>query len=190
MDAIETIDWGAYAHFAFIAGKDPEIVPFAKAHYYLSTSFGLLSLVAFVLFLFVLQGRKRAALMMSLGLVVSMAIIEAMRLLVPRRRPPDAQNWLGASEMVGSFPSGSVFLFMLVMTFAGFALWSWLGRGARRYLFVGVATVLTVNVALSQFFLAIHFVSDVVGGIVGAVIVGFIVAKFLDAPQSPASSID
>jgi hypothetical protein len=47
------------------------------------------------------------------------------------------------------------------------------------------AAALTVGAAMSQFFLATHFVSDVVGGMVGATIVGFIVSKFLDPPVEP-----
>lgn len=190
MDAIETVDWGAYAHFTFIADKYPAILPFMKAHYYASGYVVLSGLMALVFLVFVMQKRTRAALTAALGFVASMAIIEVSRLLVPRRRPPDAQNLLGANDMIGSYPSGGVFLFMLVMICFAFALWPWLRTGVKRGLFVTVATVLTISVALSQLVLAIHFVSDVAGGIVGATIVGLVVSKFMNVEKTPEVAVD
>jgi membrane-associated phospholipid phosphatase len=185
MDAIDTIDWGAYAHFAFVAQKHPGVAEFMSFPYYISTYAAVLAIMASVCIFFLLQNRSRAALATSLGLIFSMGIIEFCRLLVPRVRPPDAENWLGPNERLGSYPSAGVFLFMLTMIFLGFALWRWLPTVGMRLLFVLLAVALTVSVAIGQLFLALHYVSDIVGGIVGAATVGYVVSRFLDTPISP-----
>lgn len=179
MDAIDTIDWGAYAHFTFIAAKYPESIRFLQSFYFTITYVVLAALGAIVLLLFALQKRLRDALVASLAVLFAMGIIEFCRLMIPRRRPPDAQELVGVHDMLGSYPAMSVFLFMLLVILIGFALWPWLRSGVSRTIFVVVAAALTVAVAMLQFILAIHFVSDVVGGIVGAAIVGFVVAKLL-----------
>jgi len=181
MDAIDTIDVGAYAHFTFVASNYPEIIQFVKSYNYVSVYVILIGPMAAVFALFVWQKRMRAALVTAMGFVVSMGIIEACRLLVPRRRPDDALELVGANDMIGSYPSAGVFLFILLMIYVGLALWPWLRSSVARSLFVGVAAALTVGVAMFQFFLALHFVSDVVGGLMGAAIVGFVVARCADA---------
>jgi membrane-associated phospholipid phosphatase len=186
MDAIDTIDWGAYAHFSFVAGKYPEVARSIQPLYYPTTYVVLVGLIAVVLLLFLLQKRLRAILIASIGFVASMGMIETCRLLVPRRRPPDAQELVGAQGMLGSYPSAGVFLFMLLLIYCGFALGPWMRSRVSRNVYVALAVLLTIGVAMSQFFLATHFVSDVVGGIIGAAIIGFVVSKFLD----PANALN
>ena len=188
MDAIETIDWGAYAHFTFMGQKYPDIAAIMAWPYYISTYVANFALMACVVLLLIWQNRRRAALVTSLGLVMSLGMIEVSRLLVPRLRPPDAENWLGPHEMLGSYPSAGVFLFMLLMIFLGFASWPWLQPTWMRIAFMLLAAALTVSVAMSQFFLALHYVSDIIGGIVGATLVGYLVWKFLDPPKALIAS--
>jgi membrane-associated phospholipid phosphatase len=186
MDAIDTIDWGAYAHFTFVAGKHPDAIRFVQAHYHQGTYILLIGLNAAALLLLLVRKRLRAAIVASLGFIAALGMIELCRLLVPRHRPPDARALVDANDMLGSYPSADVYLFMLTMIYFGFALWPWLRTGVSRSVFLVVAAALTVGVALSQFFLATHFVSDVVGGIVGAAIVGFTVAKFFNPTKAPS----
>src|ERR1700730_9235398 len=103
MDAIEALDWGAYAHFRFQASHHPEVLPIMQVAYYLSDYVAIGMLFSLAGTLFWLQGKHRSAQVSAASLAFSVALIFGVRFLVPRLRPPDAQNWLGAYDMVGSY---------------------------------------------------------------------------------------
>lgn len=180
MDAIESMDWGAYAHFRFMGQQAPPIMEWTRDNLYPLGSYvnvGFLLLIALLLLLG--HNKGRAAGIAVLTFVAAIALIELTHFVVPRRRPPDAQNFLGPDAMLGSYPSSSVFLFMLVMILLGFALWVPLRTGRLRSVFVLAAGLLTVGVCLSQFFLCVHFVTDVIGGFVGAALFGWIACRLM-----------
>jgi membrane-associated phospholipid phosphatase len=178
MDVIESLDWGVYAHFRFQAQQCPDILPFMQAAYYMSSSVGLIVLMSLAVILFVVQGKRQAALVTLVSFGAALALIHATRILVPRRRPEDAENWLRPGDMLGSYPSSGVFLFMLAMILVGCALWS-LIRPWLRGVYLLIAFLLTVWVCLSQFFLAIHFLTDVVGAMAGATLIAWIAHRYL-----------
>jgi membrane-associated phospholipid phosphatase len=91
--------------------------------------------------------------------------------------------------MLGSYPSASVFLFTLAVILIGFALWD-LARPWLRVLYILIAALLTAWVCLSQFFLAIHFLTDVLGGMAGATLISWIAFRYLDrdGPRAEMSS--
>jgi membrane-associated phospholipid phosphatase len=180
MDAIESMDWGAYAHFRFAGQQQPQIVHWMRNNVYPLGSYlsvGFLLLIALLLLLG--QKRRRAALVGVLTFLAAIALIELTHFVVPRRRPPDAQNFLGPNAMLGSYPSSSVFLFMLVVILVGFAMWEPLRSNWLRGVYVLAAGVLTVGVCLSQFFLCVHFVTDVIGAFAGAALFGWIACRLM-----------
>jgi membrane-associated phospholipid phosphatase len=178
MDAIEALDDGAASHFGFQAKQFPDILPFMEPAYYLSGYFGIGVLLVVIVLLLLAQGRTRAAVVAVISLAVAIASIEALRVVVPRARPQDAVIWLGQDARFGSYPSAGVFLFTLSMILLGNALrnflspWQWI-------LYVASA-LLTVWVCLSQLFLSIHFVTDVIGGMAGAVLIGWIAVGLMN----------
>ncbi len=186
MDAIETLDWGAYAHFRFQVSQYPALVPFMQVAYYLSDYLAIGVLFSLAAMLFLLQGRHRGAQATACSLAVSLALLYGTQRLVPRLRPPDAQNWLGTSELLGSYPAASVFLFMLALTMLGFALWNLLPNLWLRVTYLILATALVVWVCMCQFILATHFVTDVIGAIAGAALIAWLTAKFLPEPNAPS----
>ncbi len=180
MDAIESLDWGTYSHFRFTGQQLPQIVPWMRNNLHPLGSYvsvGFLLLIAILLLLG--QQRRRAAVVALATFVAAFALIELTQFVVPRRRPPDAQNFLGPNAMQGSYPSSSVFLFMLVMILLGFAMWAMLRGPWLRGAYVFAAGVLTVGVCLSQFFLCVHFVTDVIGAFVGAGLFGWIACRLM-----------
>ncbi len=180
MDAIESMDWGAYAHFRFTGQQMPGIAPWMRNNLYPLGSYvsvGMLLLIALLLLLG--QQKRRAALIAVLTFVSAIALIELTHFVVPRRRPPDAQNFLGPNALFGSYPSSSVFLFMFVMILLGFAMWGLLRGRCLRGVYVFAAGLLTVGVCLSQFFLCVHFVTDVIGAFVGAALFGWIACRLM-----------
>ena len=179
MDAIGAFDEGVYAHFDF---QDQYNSRFWHAAYYMSSDIGVGALVVAAVALFVMRNKQRSALVAFVSLAASFVLIDAIRLAVPRPRPGNASKWLGAQDLVGSYPSKGVFLFMLAAILLGFALWD-LARPWQRGLYVLIAAALTVWVCMSQFFLAIHFLTDIIGGLIGATLVGWIAYRFLDRTE-------
>ena len=180
MDAIESLDWGAYAHFSNEASRYPAVAEFMQNAYYLSSYVAVSLLLLIAVTLFLVQKKRRSALVVLVSFLAAVVLIEAIRWLVPRRRPEDAQLFLGPEAMRGSYPSAGVFLFTLVLIFIAFALWSVLPRVWGRGAYVLIAALLVGWVCISQFFLAIHFVTDVIGGLAGAALVSWVAYKCLE----------
>jgi hypothetical protein len=187
MERIDTLDWGAYATFAEVAKALPLLVGFMQIAHYVSSyvSVGLLGGLAICLFL--RQGRRRDALITLLAFVSAALLIELMHFIVPRHRPPDAQNWLGTHAIHDSYPAAGVFLFTLAMILLVAAVWRGLSPAARS-LYIALASLLTVWVCMSQFILALHFVSDVIGGLAGAALVGWVACRLM-AHAQPALAL-
>jgi membrane-associated phospholipid phosphatase len=179
MDAIESLDWGVYSHFRFQVQQYPAVLPLMQVAYYLSSYVGVSIGLSIAVILFLAQRKRRSALVALVSFASSVGLIGVVRFLVPRRWPEGAENWLGPNAMLGSYPSAGVFLFMLVMILVGFAVWD-LARPSIRAAYVLIAALLTAWVCLSQFFLAIHFLTDVLGGIAGATLIAWIAHRCLD----------
>src|ERR1019366_7874749 len=187
MDAIESMDWGAYAHFrfqaqqlGFRAKEFPQVTQWMQDYYSVGGYVAILVLLlTTTLFLF-MRGKLRGAVVVLFTFATAVGLIEAVHVLVPRRRPPDAQDWLGPHQMLGSYPSNSVFLFMLSVILLGYAVWSIIRRPWLRGLYVVIAALLTVGVCMSQLFLTLNFVSDVIGAIAGAALFGWIAYRILE----------
>jgi hypothetical protein len=190
MDAIETLDWGAYAHFTQKAAEQPGILPFMEIGYYLSDYLAIGVYFSLAALLFALQGRHRSAQVTALSLAVAVALIYAIRALVPRMRPPAAQGWLGVTEMQGSYPSAAVFLFLLALIVLGLALAGLLRFQWQRAGYCVVAAALFAWVFFSQFYLALAFLTDMLGGMAGAAMVGMLAYQAMDwAPGSKSAPL-
>lgn len=183
MDAIESFDVDVYSFFRQLIA-DPQVCEFMKPAYYLSDflSVGVLFSLAALLFLW--QGKRRSAQVTAVTAAAAFMLVFSLRLLVPRRRPPDGENFLGAANMIGSYPSAGVFLFMLAAIFLGFATWR-LFRPWQRGLYILIATILCVWVCMSQLVLATSYLSDVVGALAGALLISWIAFRSLHAQEAP-----
>jgi membrane-associated phospholipid phosphatase len=184
MDAIEALDWGAYSNFDHQVQSFPQILHIMRPGYYLGDYLAIGVLFSLAAVLFAVQGKHRSAQVTAVALAVALGLIFATRALVPRMRPGNAQNWLGPYEMQGSYPSASVLLFTLVMVLLACAVWPWLHARWQRALYLALAIMLTVWVCMSQFYLCTHYLTDVLGGLAGAALVGWMACKFL-ASRAP-----
>jgi membrane-associated phospholipid phosphatase len=184
LDAIEALDDGAAAHFGFQAKQFPPILPVMQYAYYLSAYAGIGILVAIIVFFLLIQGRRRSAILAVISVAVAIAVIQTAQIVVPRARPQDAVLWLGPDARFGSYPSSGVFLFTLAMILLGNALWGFMRRPWQAGLYVLTAALLTVWVCLSQFFLSIHYVTDVIGGMAGAALIGWITICFMERARA------
>ena len=179
MDAIESLDVGVYSHFSLQRARYPELLPIMQMAYYLSDYLSIGVLFSLAALLFLLQGKRRSAQVTAISLAAALVLLFSVRFLVPRRRPDDAQNWLGPEHMLGSYPSAGVFLFLLAMIMLGFAIWN-LARPWLRGLYILTATALTVWVCMSQLLLALHYLTDILGAMAAATFIGWVASRFLD----------
>lgn len=185
MDVIESLDVGVYSHFEFQAKKNPGIVDFMQPAYYISGYVGVSILVLIAVGIFLANGKSRSALVVGLLFACAIGLIELVRFLVPRSRPSDAVIFLGPGDMVGSYPSRGVFLFILGMVLIGLAAWPNLGNRWLRSGYVLGAAALSVWVCMSQFFLMTNFLSDILGGIAGAAAFGWLAARLVEEEPPP-----
>ncbi|MSU76877.1 MAG: phosphatase PAP2 family protein [Gemmataceae bacterium] len=182
MDRIEQQDWGVYYFFRYIAEKHPQIPQLLHVHWADAAggNFVVAGIVAIGLALLIVQRRRRDAILSTLTFAAACGAIELVKWIVPRKRPEDAKNLLADADMLGSYPSRSVFLLTLAMVILGFALWKVLPAIWQRTLFVALAALLVVWVCMAQFFLALHFLTDILGGLAGAALFGYVASRFLE----------
>ncbi len=101
-------------------------------------------------------------------------IIKGVTGLAQRPRPADAENVLGAGAVYTSFPSRGVFLAAFAWLMVALALE---GRLKARSVRVGVyalAAAAIVVVCVSQLWLGLHWVTDVLAGLTGGVGLGLL----------------
>jgi membrane-associated phospholipid phosphatase len=183
MDAIEALDDGANAHFTWQSREIPGIVVYMQMAYYISSYVGIGVFAVMIIVLLLLQKRYRAALAAVLGIAAAFGVIALLQTLVPRPRPQLAIEWLGEDAKTGSYPAAAVFLFMLCAILFGCAVWDQVRGFALRGLIVLILALLTVWVCMSQFFLAMHYVSDVIGAAAGATLIGWLTCRVIQSDK-------
>ena len=189
MDRIEAFDWAVYSHFAFQISNSPGLEEFMQWAYTASGYVGTTALMLTACVLFLAQGKRRSALVAMLSYASAVLLIYAIRFTVPRARPEKAVNWVGPDDMVGSYPAPGIFLFMIDAILIGFAVWNLTPRFWLRALYILVATALSVWVCMSQFVLPIHFLTDAIGGMAGATLIGWIAYRCIERePAQPTET--
>lgn len=172
MDAIDGMDDAAAAFFGFHASKP--VVEFMKPAYYISSYVGVAAIVVVVVMVLLAQRRVRPAVVVAAAFGLAVAAIELTRWAVPRARPQDAVAFLGPDARYGSYPAAGVLLFIFCVFVLGHAVRNQLSTPWSRAGFVAVAAMMAVWVCMSQFFLGIHYLSDIIGGIAGGVLFGWV----------------
>lgn len=187
MDRINQFDWGVYSHFAFLEQQD---APFFRAGFLISGYIGVGFLLLIAVLSFLVQRKVRSLLVCLISSAFAVGLIQTVHWLVPRLRPERAVDIVGPEDMAGSYPSAAVFLFMLGMIWIGFAVWTCTERSLLRGSYAIMATALTVWVCMSQFFLNLHFLTDVLGGIAGATVVAWLAYQLLDRDERKMKEAD
>jgi len=188
MDVIENLDVGVYSHFEYQSKKYPFFIDLVQPAYHVSGYVGVCVLLLIAVVLFFKRKKVLSAIVSAIIFGASVGLIEAIRRLVPRARPSDAINIVGSEDMTGSYPSRSVFLFMLGVILIGVALWPLMDRNWLRSAYVVSAALLTVWVCMSQFLLTTNFLTDIIGGMAGAGAMGWLASRLVEEEPPPAES--
>ena len=189
MNILDAVDWGGYAHFRFLASHQPGVVDAMQVVDQLGASditFNVLALLALIVY--AARGRSRALAVSLAVLLVGYAVATFLPPLIGRERPPDAQEMVGPDAMYDSFPARGVLLFTLAITLLAHAVAEALPTRTTRLLPHAVAAGLVVALCLSQFYLGLHFVTDVVAGLLGGLLLAVLARQLSARPEDAAET--
>jgi undecaprenyl-diphosphatase len=168
----EGLDWGTYYFFRFQANRAPALHDLMRVGDWLGSYLGAALILVAAVAITPHPGKWRMALVIVPAFLFAPLLVEGAKRATRRPRPPDAQNILGAIETSPSFPSRAVFL----SAFAWIMLSSGLERRTPRTgygLAIRAAAGLgIVFVCVSELWLGLHFVTDVLAGLAGGVGLG------------------
>lgn len=132
-----------------------------------TTALGGIALYGFVALFFLLLGRAEVFVQLAIGIVLLYAVISPLRLLFFRIRP-DHSSYAGLFTKIdaGSFPSmhsarSTLLAIVLGTVFNSALAWALLA--------LAVVAILATRVMLKR-----HYVTDILGGIVVGVLVGWL----------------
>lgn len=108
---------------------------------------------------------QRLAAMMALGILATAAVVMTIKFSVRRRRPEGDWGSIYRSTDPHSFPSGHAARMMMLTVVA-------LGMGS---VFLGVLLIFwTLGVALARVAMGVHYLSDILAGMLVGVLMGFV----------------
>jgi membrane-associated phospholipid phosphatase len=169
MDLLEGLDWGTYYFFRFQANKAPGWKNAMEFGDHIGSYLAVAGVIALIVALSLYAGQWRMAMAAIIGLLVSAALVEGLRLATQRPRPPDAQNLLASAELTHGFPSRAVFLTAFAWLMLAAALERCPLHKAYRSAAYLIASLVIVVVSVSQLWLGLHFVTDILAGLSGGI---------------------
>jgi membrane-associated phospholipid phosphatase len=187
MDPMRSVDWGAYYFFDFLAQQHPRIVPVMQVLNQLAGYAAAAILICATTALFAVRRQLWAAVMTLASYALTLALVEATRLLVARPRPDEAEALVGPEDMLGSYPARGIFLFTMALLSLTFAWWP--AKRRRRVLLSLLVALLLIGTSLSQLVLRLHFVTDVVGGLFGGTACALLPHLLVSTPRGAAATI-
>jgi undecaprenyl-diphosphatase len=110
------------------------------------------------------------SLVMLLGIAGTALVVMVIKILVRRRRPAGEWGWLYRSSDPHSFPSGHAARMMMLFAVCCLVGPPWLA---------GLLLVWAPLVSLSRVAMGVHYLSDVLGGMVLGLLMGAVVAAVL-----------
>jgi hypothetical protein len=179
VNLLQGMDNGGYYFFRHKAQHYPDLVPVMQVGDAVGSLVLIVVLAVLAVLLFLARGQARAAGVSAAFFVLGVVLVEAVRHLLPGRRPEDAQNYLDAEEMLHGFPARSVFLFTVAGILFLYAIGPALTGRLQRGLMTACVVVLVLWVCMSQLFLGLQFVTDVMAGLAGGVALGLLAGRFL-----------
>jgi undecaprenyl-diphosphatase len=165
MDLFEGLDWGTYYFFRFQANRLPDLNSLMQVGDWIGSYLGVAILLAASV---AITPRRRMALVVVITFLLGSLLVEGVKVATQRPRPPDAQNILGALEL-SSFPSRAVFLAAFAWLILAMAVERRTERSGYRIAVYACAGLGIVFVCVSELWLGLHFVTDVLAGLAGGI---------------------
>jgi undecaprenyl-diphosphatase len=169
MDLFEGLDWGTYYFFRFQANSAPHLQGLMQIGDLIGSYLGAVVLLPLAVAATRQSGRWRMALVVVAAFFFGGMLVEGTKVATQRPRPLDAQNILGTPEMSSSFPSRAVFLAAFAWLILAAALERRTTRKSFRIAIYLAAAPGIVFVCVSELWLGLHFVTDVLAGLAGGI---------------------
>jgi undecaprenyl-diphosphatase len=185
MITLEEIDQGAV--FAFSRQiRRPALTPAMEWLTHLGDWRFLAFVVAAACCVFILVGQRRAGALVLLSLALSLLLTETVKPLVRRERP----NEPGIDNVPSSFsfPSGHALEATAVYVTLGLLLARRRVGPRRGDLYLTLALLLSLLVAFTRLYLCVHYVADVLAGLVAGLAVACLL-RWLDGRLSPPGAL-
>jgi membrane-associated phospholipid phosphatase len=184
VELLTNTDYGTYYFFRHEAQQLPGLDVAMQLGDLLATAVAASLVLMLATILFVMRGELRAALVGVLIFMAGVILVEIFQNLLAVQRPAYAGELVSAAEMARSFPARGVFIFTLASTLLLFAAWCSLHHTGLRLLVTANLTVLVLWAAMSQLALGLHFVTDVIGGLVGGLALALLATRFFPAAEA------
>jgi undecaprenyl-diphosphatase len=167
--------------------RSPALDGFARAITFLGNSPPLIALgLAFAL-MFLRAGYKAAAWLSAaippFGLILNVLIKE----LIGRPRPDDGLVYVLLTPIGLSFPSGHAMVPAMFFGFLALMSWIHLRPSAWRLASTMLLVLLIVLIGLSRVYLGVHWLSDVIGGWTGGLLLLLVLARVYGKVEKPSS---
>jgi undecaprenyl-diphosphatase len=167
MDFLRSLDWSTYTWFQWQTRHRPRLNAVMLDLTTLGGESVLTVVVLFALGFLLALRRYRTAGFVLAAVIGGVLLMDAIKAVVGRERPPEPMAGLVYAPHSPSFPSGHAMVSAVVyLTLALVAAPAFPGRRVRAYL-VGSSLVLVFLVGLSRIYLGVHFVTDVLAGWLG-----------------------
>ncbi len=169
MDSFQGLDWGTYVYFRYQANHAPLLTVLMEIGDGLGTLWGVAALTLLAVAASRFWGSARKAGVVLAATVSAFILVEGIQRALPRSRPPDAQNYLGADGMSSSYPSRAVFLTACAALLAAYALEPLCKKPLALVGLYALAGIAIIWVTVSQLWLGLHFLTDVLAALAGGI---------------------
>lgn len=189
IEKFQGIDLGTYSSLRLVGQKVPELADVMRHSALAGQFLWLLFLAILAWRWWAIEGRFPTGKLLRVLLII--AVVEAIRLLIDRPRPDDAQDILGSPDAPralfgflangGGFPNGPTFRAVLISAL----MWETTSAGWGRWLGLVGAVLYCSWVMMAQLLSHLAFLSDVLGSLALALAIGFLSPRILGR-QSPS----
>jgi undecaprenyl-diphosphatase len=168
MQLLEGLNWGTYYFFRFEANRARALQDFMLAGDWLGSYLGVALVLTLALICTPGAQRPRAFLVASAGFLFAALLVEGLKAAIDRSRPPDAEKILGAN-MSSSFPCRAVLFAAFALIMLARALEHWTPGRVQRAAVYAAAGLGVVLVCVSELWLGLHWLTDVLAGLSGGI---------------------
>jgi undecaprenyl-diphosphatase len=169
IDLLDGIDWGTYYTFQFYTERMPGLHNLMIWGDWLGSYVAVAILLALSVIISPSSGRVRTTVVIAIAFAIGSGLVVGVKHATHRMRPPDAQKLLDQAELSRGFPSGTVLLGTFGSLLLAVGCERRIQRAAWRLAPYTVASVVIVFICVSQLWLGLNFVTDVLAGLAGGI---------------------
>lgn len=134
-------------------------------------------LIGIAIICLILLKNKKNSNYIALNLVIVFILNRILKLIFARERPDEVIHMV--TETGYSFPSGHTMIGTAFYAFIIYLIYKEMKDTKTKNILITILSVLTVLIAISRIYLGAHFATDVIGGVVFALVYLIVFIKFI-----------